>query len=194
MVCRQCGTEIADKALICYRCGTATTEPTRAAAECRRRGRCRSRGPVALALLVWSSRRLFMGRVARACRAKWATCWRPCGRLALVWQALVAAPVRPRRLPASSRSAMIHCSAARSIATTHSRMPDGRLEVTDALGRRVIHDRQARVLDRPPQRQRPAAGRQRRVARPRRNRARRRQVHPARPRLALRHVRQRRGR
>ena len=26
MKCRQCGTEIADKALICYRCGTATTE------------------------------------------------------------------------------------------------------------------------------------------------------------------------
>ena len=26
MVCRQCGTEIADKALICYKCGTATTE------------------------------------------------------------------------------------------------------------------------------------------------------------------------
>ncbi|MGE0040223.1 MAG: zinc-ribbon domain-containing protein [Vicinamibacterales bacterium] len=27
MTCRNCGTEIADKALICYRCGTATTEP-----------------------------------------------------------------------------------------------------------------------------------------------------------------------
>jgi uncharacterized membrane protein YvbJ len=27
MQCRQCGTEIAEKALICYRCGTATTEP-----------------------------------------------------------------------------------------------------------------------------------------------------------------------
>jgi hypothetical protein len=27
MKCRNCGTEIADKALICYRCGTATTEP-----------------------------------------------------------------------------------------------------------------------------------------------------------------------
>ena len=27
MKCRQCGTEIADKALICYRCGAATTEP-----------------------------------------------------------------------------------------------------------------------------------------------------------------------
>ncbi len=26
MLCRQCGTEIADRALICYRCGTATTE------------------------------------------------------------------------------------------------------------------------------------------------------------------------
>ena len=26
MRCRNCGTEIADKALICYRCGIATTE------------------------------------------------------------------------------------------------------------------------------------------------------------------------
>ena len=26
MQCRKCGTEIADKALICYRCGTPTTE------------------------------------------------------------------------------------------------------------------------------------------------------------------------
>jgi hypothetical protein len=26
MQCRKCGAEIADKALICYRCGTATTE------------------------------------------------------------------------------------------------------------------------------------------------------------------------
>jgi ferric-dicitrate binding protein FerR (iron transport regulator) len=26
LVCRTCGTEIADKAIICYRCGTATTE------------------------------------------------------------------------------------------------------------------------------------------------------------------------
>jgi hypothetical protein len=29
MTCRNCGTEIADKALICYRCGTATTEARR---------------------------------------------------------------------------------------------------------------------------------------------------------------------
>ena len=26
MKCRQCGTEIADKAIVCYKCGTATTE------------------------------------------------------------------------------------------------------------------------------------------------------------------------
>ena len=27
MICKYCGTEIADKALICFRCGNATTEP-----------------------------------------------------------------------------------------------------------------------------------------------------------------------
>ena len=27
MICAHCGAEIADKALICYRCGHATTEP-----------------------------------------------------------------------------------------------------------------------------------------------------------------------
>ena len=29
MICRNCGTEIADKAIVCYRCGTSTTEPVR---------------------------------------------------------------------------------------------------------------------------------------------------------------------
>jgi len=28
MTCRKCGTQIADKAIICYKCGTATAEPT----------------------------------------------------------------------------------------------------------------------------------------------------------------------
>src|SRR5882762_798484 len=28
MRCRQCGTEIADKALVCFRCGAATSAPT----------------------------------------------------------------------------------------------------------------------------------------------------------------------
>jgi hypothetical protein len=29
MICRSCGTDIADKALVCYRCGAATTDPVR---------------------------------------------------------------------------------------------------------------------------------------------------------------------
>lgn len=29
MQCRNCGTEIADKAIVCYRCGVATTDPVR---------------------------------------------------------------------------------------------------------------------------------------------------------------------
>jgi hypothetical protein len=32
MQCRNCGTEIADKAIVCYRCGTATSDPVRKAA------------------------------------------------------------------------------------------------------------------------------------------------------------------
>jgi uncharacterized membrane protein YvbJ len=38
MKCRQCGTEIADKAIVCYRCGTATTEPVRKAAVVKPKG------------------------------------------------------------------------------------------------------------------------------------------------------------
>jgi hypothetical protein len=37
MQCRNCGTEIADKAIICYRCGTGTTEPIRSPARIKRR-------------------------------------------------------------------------------------------------------------------------------------------------------------
>ena len=31
MQCRNCGTEIADKAIVCFRCGAATTDPVRQA-------------------------------------------------------------------------------------------------------------------------------------------------------------------
>ena len=37
MICRNCGTEIADKAIVCYRCGTGTTEPVRKPPAIRRR-------------------------------------------------------------------------------------------------------------------------------------------------------------
>jgi uncharacterized membrane protein YvbJ len=54
MRCRQCGTEIADNALICYRCGTATTEPqfTPATSSSRRSSRKRAIVAVVLALLI----------------------------------------------------------------------------------------------------------------------------------------------
>ncbi len=47
MVCRNCGTEIADKAIVCYRCGTATADPVRKPAEVRRR-----RSPVLALILI----------------------------------------------------------------------------------------------------------------------------------------------
>ena len=54
MICRKCGIEIADKAIVCYKCGTATTEPVFAPP---REGRGRSKSTlitslVALALMV----------------------------------------------------------------------------------------------------------------------------------------------
>ena len=54
MTCRKCGTEIADKAIVCYKCGTATTEPVFAPPG---EGRARSNSTlitslVALALMV----------------------------------------------------------------------------------------------------------------------------------------------
>jgi hypothetical protein len=65
MICRSCGTEIADNALICFRCGTATTEPRVKPPE---RGRSprprRSRGPVLVALVVLVVAALFMGQLA----------------------------------------------------------------------------------------------------------------------------------
>jgi hypothetical protein len=61
MVCRQCGTEIADKALICFRCGTATTEP-RVTPPSGRRPQA-SRGPLVLALVVLVVSALMMGQV-----------------------------------------------------------------------------------------------------------------------------------
>ena len=39
MKCRSCGTEIAANALICYKCGAATTEPRIQPPAARRRGK-----------------------------------------------------------------------------------------------------------------------------------------------------------
>jgi hypothetical protein len=62
MQCRNCGTEIADKAIVCYRCGAATTDPVRRAVPVQPR-----RGPllsfVTAAILALFA--LYVGYVSR---------------------------------------------------------------------------------------------------------------------------------
>jgi uncharacterized membrane protein YvbJ len=63
--CRHCGIEIADKALICYRCGTATTEAKYQPAPLPRAGARRSRTLivtiVVIAVLVLAALYLLSG-------------------------------------------------------------------------------------------------------------------------------------
>lgn len=62
MLCRNCGTEIADKAIVCYRCGTSTTDPVRAPAPLtRRRSPFLSLAAAAILLLL----ALYMGQASR---------------------------------------------------------------------------------------------------------------------------------
>jgi uncharacterized membrane protein YvbJ len=52
MQCRNCGTEIADKAIVCYRCGTATTDPVRKAVPIKRRSPLPSLIAAAILILI----------------------------------------------------------------------------------------------------------------------------------------------
>ena len=63
MRCRNCGTEIADKALICYRCGTATTEPVFKPASTRSRSSSARLIASVLALVLLVLFALYLGRV-----------------------------------------------------------------------------------------------------------------------------------
>jgi zinc ribbon protein len=62
MICRNCGTEIADKAIVCYRCGTATTDPVRKPAAVRSR-----RSPLLsfVALVLLALLALYLGTAGR---------------------------------------------------------------------------------------------------------------------------------
>ena len=62
MICRNCGTEIADKAIICFKCGAATTDPVRRPAAVRP-GRSRLFELAGLVLLVLLG--LFLGQAGR---------------------------------------------------------------------------------------------------------------------------------
>ena len=61
MICKNCGTEIADKALVCFRCGAATFE-----AKVKPGGpaKQRSQAPVIITLIVLALAALFMSQAA----------------------------------------------------------------------------------------------------------------------------------
>jgi hypothetical protein len=121
MKCRYCGTEIAQKALICYRCGNATTEPrikppTEGSLFERPR---RSRRPIVaiviliiLALLAaWMSgvvpADLFAGRYPRSLTPSEMDC--------------SVSPVRPSLPSLTARSPIETMPTSRSFSTTGSR-------------------------------------------------------------------------
>jgi hypothetical protein len=61
MKCRNCGTEIADKAIVCFRCGTSTADPVRQPPVSRRRRRYRSSLDLVVALLLLVFFALYLG-------------------------------------------------------------------------------------------------------------------------------------
>jgi hypothetical protein len=61
MKCKKCGTEIADKALICYRCGTSTFEPPAPVGGSRRTSRLL---PSLIALVLFIGVGLFVALTA----------------------------------------------------------------------------------------------------------------------------------
>ena len=64
MLCRHCGTDIADKALICYRCGAATTDPIYKPPSAAGRGSSLSTIATLVALVLLVGIALYMGRAA----------------------------------------------------------------------------------------------------------------------------------
>jgi hypothetical protein len=83
MTCKHCGTEIADKALVCYRCGRATAEAATRPAPA---AEPRSRIPVVAALLVLILGAVYMAQAA-AGEAPRVVSWAVAGLAAvvLVW-------------------------------------------------------------------------------------------------------------
>lgn len=63
MQCRSCGTEIADKAIVCFRCGAGTSDPVRKPAPPARRGRSPFFSFAVVALLLLLA--LYLGQASR---------------------------------------------------------------------------------------------------------------------------------
>jgi uncharacterized membrane protein YvbJ len=62
MQCKQCGTEIADKAIVCFRCGAGTTDPVRKAVPVKPRGNPLVSAGVLIVLVLLA---LYLGQAAR---------------------------------------------------------------------------------------------------------------------------------
>lgn len=62
MLCKHCGTEIADKAIICFRCGAGTTDPVRQPGRVPRRGNPLLGLAVVAVLLLLA---LYLGQASR---------------------------------------------------------------------------------------------------------------------------------
>jgi len=73
MQCRSCGTEIADKALICYKCGTATTEAKYQPAPLSRTSSRSGLVPTVIALALLVAAVLYIERVSSTGSQQWVT-------------------------------------------------------------------------------------------------------------------------
>jgi len=73
MQCRSCGAEIADKALICYKCGTATTEARYQPAALPKASSRSGLLPTVIALALLVVVALYVERVSSAGSQQWVT-------------------------------------------------------------------------------------------------------------------------
>ena len=73
MQCRNCGAEIADKALICYKCGTATTEARYQPAALPKASSRSGLLPTVIALALLVVVALYVERVSSAGSQQWVT-------------------------------------------------------------------------------------------------------------------------
>jgi uncharacterized membrane protein YvbJ len=73
MQCRSCGAEIADKALICYKCGTATTEAKYQPAALPKASSRSGLLPTVIALALLVAVALYVERISSAGSQQWVT-------------------------------------------------------------------------------------------------------------------------
>jgi uncharacterized membrane protein YvbJ len=73
MQCRSCGVEIADKALICYKCGTATTEAKYQPAQLRQNATRSRLVPTVIAMAILVAAVLYLERASGGASQQWVT-------------------------------------------------------------------------------------------------------------------------